>query len=266
MGKVEDIREHRIKGGRNISKQEQGMIDELSRADVAYADDYVPDAKGKIAIVDYYKKPNSKGIDNAKNTIIEAGYTPEVISHSKAKELIKKGLDFSDIYQGAFLSGSGKSWNKAEEMSKSGKHYMEYNDPVANHLVSGIKKKIPVYGACHGGYLLYKELNPEHRIINTGEMHRETDKEGDAYYHQYGMSAEHIDDKIKNVETFNHAGEKLVKRIEYDNVRISQPHAERTEVGKKDVKYFFDKHIKAKDVQAAEDYTSQESATGTYGK
>jgi len=247
MAEVVPIKKHQK--GKTPKKQEEVVMP--IEADVAYADDYVPDSKGKIVVIDYYKKSNAKGIKNASKAIIEAGYTPEVLKHSKAKKLIKQGVDFSDIYQGAFLSGSGRSWSKTEEKSDSGKQYLKYNAPVAEHFVGGTKRKIPLYTVCHGAYTAHVALNKEkHKIVNTGKMHRD-DQEG--YYHQFGMDAEHLDDKIKNPETFNHAGEKLIKRYEQGHVRVSQIHSERTD--KKDIKYFFDKHVKAKGPQATDDYS-----------
>lgn len=214
-------------------------------------------AKGKILVVDYHRTENTPNIQHAYSAIEEAGYTPIVMRHSEAKKLLKEGVDFADDYEGAFLAGSGKSWRQKGKTTKSGKPLLEYNDPVSKDLVK--KGKIPVYTVCHGGYLVYKEINPEkHKIINTEKMHKGIE-EGLDFHHKYGMSAEHIDDKLENVQTFNHAGEKLIKSADYGDIHIAQHHAERTAYGRKHIKEHFDKHVKKRKLKkTAGDYLTRQ--------
>lgn len=194
-------------------------------------------AKRKVLVIDNYKSANSNAVQQIVSSIKGAGYDADVVTYDKAKAAIADGKDILEGYHGAVSSGSGKRWSK--ETDKDGNVYMVKEDPVHKHLAGHEK---PLYAICAGYYGLAQALG--YRIKDTGKQHTKT-LGGHKFNHKYGLDAEDIDSRLKNVETFEHAGKSYVKSFDYGNKRGVQYHAERTEAGRKEIADFLNKYVKA---------------------
>ena len=252
-----------------------------------------------ILIIDNYKKSNSKAIKKIIAEVTAAGYNPIHMRHDEAEARLfggnydgKKYEGGEDITNGkykAITSGSGTSLPESGKTYK-GKPHLTSKDRVARHLAySGID----VLGICGGGQNMIPHLrgeyNPEEPdkskthdeiLINTKKKNMGYDETGRWNNHQYGILAEHLEDKVDYMETFEHEGHTLAKKVQIGNNLIMQYHPEKTEKKHREIKYFLNNPVRpgydkeyqkeavkklAKGPQAADDYHQAERRTGTYG-
>jgi anthranilate/para-aminobenzoate synthase component II len=195
--------------------------------------------KKKILVVDNYKSRNTRSIQQLRESVEKAGYDAEVIRYSDAKAKVDSGGDILEGYHGSVSSGSGRAWKKEGVKDKQGRDYLRNEDSVHDFLVRNDK---PLYAICGAYHSVANSLG--YRIKNTGKFNRGKDKDGHVYNHKYGLDANDIDSRLKNVETMKHAGQKYVKAFNYDNKRAVQYHPERTDVGRGELADFLGRYVK----------------------
>jgi GMP synthase-like glutamine amidotransferase len=194
--------------------------------------------KKRILVVDNYKSENTRAVQQLRESVEKAGYEAEVIRYSDAKAKVDAGEDILQGRHGSVSSGSGKAWKKAGVKDKQGREYLRSEDSVHDFLVKNDK---PLYAICGAYHSMANSLG--YRIKNTGKFNRGKGKDGHTYNHKYGLDANEVDSRLKNVETMEHAGRKYVKAFDYNNKRAVQYHPERTNEGRSELADFLGKYV-----------------------
>jgi anthranilate/para-aminobenzoate synthase component II len=189
--------------------------------------------KKKILVVDNYQTRNTSAVRQIESAITQAGYQVQRIRHSEAKAQLKQGNDIMQGYHAAVSSGSGKSWQSTGKKDNQGHEYLTTNDPVHQNLTEHEK---PVYAICGSYHATAQALGA--KVKNTGEFNRGKGQDGHMYNHKYGIAAQDIGSKVKDVETIKHAGQEYVASFNYKNKRAVQYHPERTEQGRNELVNF----------------------------
>ena len=209
--------------------------------------------KGKLLLVDDYQKPESKAIRQLREYVEAQGYSVDTIRHSDAatkiekREALVERYDLAEGYKVVIYSGGGKRWQKTGETDENGKNYLQRKDAGQEHVSRSNK---PMYAICSAFHLFAQATG--HKVKNTGKFNRKKDADGNQFNHKYGVSASDmkegvevptLEDVVRDIETFEHAGETLVKSFNIGNKRGVAYHPDR---GGNDLKQYLEKYVDAK--------------------
>lgn len=198
--------------------------------------------KKNIVVFDRYEhKPGKprRQIQQIQAALLSEGYSSSVVSHRDAKKTLESGKDPTAGYAGYLDTGSNAA-------GKRNGDYVKVADAMDSYLA---KHKKPGVHVCRSHQGLAEVISNED-TTDTGEWNRKTDEKGRVFHHKYGVRAKGLRGKVKNLKTFEHAGEELAGEYTIDNKLSRQDHPERSAEGIKAIGQHFNKHLGYKKVAA----------------